>query len=307
MKAKLSSLLIILLLLLVFTACAADDNASPVDKETVGTWDATPKVLTTKIGDTNKVTSEVGFIDASFANDGYITVEYVGTNPKVRLQITDSGGVTYTYAITNKQDVFPLTEGDGTYNVALYENISDNEYAQVLSHEFAVSLNSEFSPFLYPNKFVNFTEQSIYIAQTPEIIKAANNDIEVVSLVYEYVVNSLEYDYEKAETVEQEYFPDIDRTYGEKMGICFDYSSVMASMLRSQGIPTRLDVGYTGTIYHAWISVYLSDYGWVNGLIELSGSDWELLDPTNASITAHSGEFMDFFNVKSNYELMYKY
>lgn len=60
-------------------------------------------------------------------------------------------------------------------------------------------------------------------------------------------------------------------------------SAVMTAMLRSQRIPTRLEVGYMGDVYHAWISIYTKETGWVNGIIEFDGKDWELMDPTFAS------------------------
>lgn len=66
-------------------------------------------------------------------------------------------------------------------------------------------------------------------------------------------------------------------------GICFDYASVMTTMLRSQRIPTRLEIGYAGENYHAWISTYIKDIGWVNGIIEFNGTSWTLMDPTYAS------------------------
>ena len=49
----------------------------------------------------------------------------------------------------------------------------------------------------------------------------------------------------------------------QKKGICFDYAALMTAMLRSQDIPTKLVVGYTGNLYHAWINVYLEGQGWV--------------------------------------------
>ena len=65
------------------------------------------------------------------------------------------------------------------------------------------------------------------------------------------------YDYDKAATVSSGYLPVVDTVLDSKTGICFDYAAVMASMLRSQNIPTRLEIGYAGDAYHAWISVYV--------------------------------------------------
>ncbi|MEI3210139.1 MAG: hypothetical protein V8S14_03950 [Lachnospiraceae bacterium] len=35
--------------------------------------------------------------------------------------------------------------------------------------------------------------------------------------------------------------------------------------------------------YHAWISTYVDDKGWVDDIIEFDGKDWQLMDPTLAA------------------------
>ena len=92
--------------------------------------------------------------------------------------------------------------------------------------------------------------------------------------------------------------------FNSNTGICFDYAAVMATMLRSQGIPTRLEVGYMGEDYHAWISTYIENVGWVNGIIEFDGEDWKLMDPTFAS-TSKSPE--SFTTDDSKYITKYVY
>jgi len=81
---------------------------------------------------------------------------------------------------------------------------------------------------------------------------------------------------------------------------------MMTCMLRTQQIPTRLEVGYAGSTYHAWISVYLEDIGWVNGIIEFTGSDWSLMDPTFGASTG-SKELREFIGDGTNYTTKYIY
>ena len=88
------------------------------------------------------------------------------------------------------------------------------------------------------------------------------------------------YDYGKASDPPTGYTSDVDAILASGTGICLDYAAVMASMLRSQRIPTRLEVGYAQDAYHAWISVYTADTGWLNGIIEFDGNVWTLVDPT---------------------------
>ena len=89
----------------------------------------------------------------------------------------------------------------------------------------------------------------------------------------------------------------------EKTGICFDYASVMSAMLRIQGIPTKLAVGYAGDVYHAWISVYVADKGWVDGVIRFDGESWTMMDPT----TAASNGLADSITDDSLYNALYYY
>ena len=78
----------------------------------------------------------------------------------------------------------------------------------------------------------------------------------------------------------------------------------MAAMLRTQRIPTRLEVGYVGDVYHAWISTYIHGQGWINGIIHFDGNTWELMDPTFASTSSSP---KDFLTDRSDYLTKYVY
>ena len=101
----------------------------------------------------------------------------------------------------------------------------------------------------------------------------ADDDLDVVTYIYDYIIDNIKYDFDRAENVSVGYLPDIDKVLEEGKGICFDYAALATAMLRSQGIPTRLVVGYSDDVYHAWISVYIEDVGWVNKAIEFKGTD----------------------------------
>ena len=96
----------------------------------------------------------------------------------------------------------------------------------------------------------------------------------------------------------------MEKVLTENSGICFDDAAVTATMLRTQAIPTRLEVGYAGEEYHAWISTYIKDKGWINGIIELDGTSWNMLDPTFSS-TSYSPK--KFIAQKSDYITKYVY
>lgn len=255
--------------------------------------------------------NEKASVDASNLAEGYLTVAYTGgKNVRIKVQITKTGSATtYTYDLNNQgaAETFPLTEGDGTYSVKVYENTTGNKYAQAHSATVTLKLRSQFLPFLYPNQYVNYADGSKTVAKAAELIQGKTGDLEKVQAVYDFVTNNFTYDYELAKTVQSGYLPDVDKVLEAKKGICFDYAAVMSAMLRSQNIPCKLVVGYAGEIYHAWINVYIEGVGWVDQMIYFDGQRWTLMDPTFVSSGNHSESIMKYVTTESNYTQIYAY
>ena len=274
-----------------------------------GSRDNTPVCLVPQASGETVYDNEFAYLDASNASEGYVIVRYIGSSPKVKLQITGPDERTYTYNLnstTPTDEVFPLQSGNGDYLVNVYENIEKTQYSLVFSQLVTADITNEFSPFLYPNQYVNFTKDNVAIAKGSELSFSCNSDLDVVSSIYNFMISNITYDYEEAETVQSGYIPDIDEVLETKKGICLDYAVLMSSMLRSQRIPTRMEVGYAGTAYHAWISTYIEDVGWVNGIIEFDGTKWSLMDPTFASNSSEK-ELRNFIGDGSNYSVKYIY
>ena len=249
-------------------------------------------------------------IDCSNLSEGFVSVKYSGgKDVRIKAQVIKTDGTTYTYNLNNKgeEETFPLVEGDGTYRVRVLENTTGTRYAQVLSCEVNLKLRNEFLPFLYPNQYVNFTEDSKVVAKAAELCKGKATDLDKLTAVYEYVVKNFTYDHERAASVQSGYLPVVDDVLAEKKGICFDYSAVMAAMLRSQNIPAKLVIGYAGTIYHAWLNVYLSGQGWVEKIIYFDGENWTLMDPTFASTGKNSTAVQKYITDDTNYTQKYAY
>jgi transglutaminase-like putative cysteine protease len=269
-----------------------------------GSRDSTPQVLTPSADGDVVYSGDVSTIDASNASEGYIMVKYKGKNAKVKLQITGPDQITYTYDLHGGYEVFPLTAGNGSYSVAVFENISDNQYATAQSENISITLSNEFGPYLYPNQYVNFNADSLPVTKAASLAASADTDLDVVSAVYNYIIDNFTYDYDKAANVKSGYLPVVDDVFQSQTGICFDYTAVIATMLRTQGIPTRLEVGYMGEQYHSWVSIYTKETGWLNGIIEFDGDKWKMLDPTFAS-TSQDPE--SFTTNNSKYTTKYVY
>ncbi len=300
-KGKFILLPILLCMSLVFCSCGAENKQSGGDsatkqsessQNTKGSRDNTPVVLTGQADGTVTYGSEGVTIDASHISEGYIMVSYTGTNEKVKLQITGPDEVVYTYDLHGDYETFPLTAGSGSYTVGVFENIEGTSYSTLFTQTIDVKIDDEFGPYLYANQYVNFNGDSKVVEKAEELSKPCNDDLEVIEQVYNYMISNFTYDYDKAESVQSGYLPDVDEVFEAQTGICFDYAAVMAAMLRSQRIPTRLEVGYAGDVYHAWISTYIEEQGWVNGIIQFDGKNWELMDPTFASTSSKPEDFI---------------
>ncbi len=277
--------------------------------QAVSLRDSTARVLTPSADGTNVLGNSLAEIDASNLAEGYVMVRYLGSNSNVKLQLTKDGGSTYTYNLSTsgRYETFPLSAGSGKYTLNVYENVSGNQYALAFGESFQVSLKSNLRPFLYPNQYVNFWSDSNTVALGSELASTAGNDLEVVEKIYDYVINNISYDFDKAASATSGYLPNVDAIVSSGKGICFDYAAVMVTMLRTQGIPTKLVVGYSGSIYHAWISVYITDVGWVNDIIYFDGTTWVRMDPTFASSAKSSPDIMKYIGNGSNYNAMFVY
>lgn len=255
-------------------------SASVPGSET-GTRDNTPLCLVPEADGILEMRNDVAVIDYSHADQGYICADYSGSVSKIKLILSGPDGTDYTYDLHgNGYEVFPLSAGSGSYKATIYENISGTSYSTCLYAGFDAVLANEFGPFLYPNQYVNFNADSKAVAKGAELAAGADTDLDVVINIYDYITASIKYDYNKASDPPAGYVTDVDEILSSGTGICLDYAALMSAMLRSQQIPTRLEVGYAKDAYHAWISVYTEETGWLNGLIEFTGSSWTLVDPT---------------------------
>lgn len=246
-------------------------------------------------------------LDFSNADQGYFTGYLSAADTKVNLQVIGPDEITYKYflEIPDELTTFPFTAGDGEYLILAFEQISDDQYSSLFQYTLDLSLENEFLPFLYPNQYVDFCADSEAVALARTLSEQAATDLEALEQVYTYVTEHISYDDEKAAAVQNGYLPDIDQTLKSGTGICFDYASLTAAMLRSLSIPARLEIGYTGELRHAWIDVYIQSIGWVEHAIEFNGSEWKLMDPTFAAAAEDAALTNDYVGDSSNYTLQY--
>lgn len=124
-----------------------------------------------------------------------------------------------------------------------------------------LQVKDENGMYLQSIQDINWDVEMEVIKKAKEITKKAKTDLEKVGIIHNYVISNIRYDYGKSKTSLLDYIPSIEEIDKSQMGICYDFSSLTAAMLRSIGIPTKLVSGYNKDIvdYHSWNQVYLSE------------------------------------------------
>ena len=197
-----------------------------------------------------------------------VTISYeIDSDSDLRVAVVHDDGKQF-YPLTSTGQSFSLPFGDGSYVIGIYERIEGNSFALKAQDAIKVDLDEQ-SRFLASAYNVNWNQNDTAIQMAQTLIEGATSDQEKVERIHAFVTESIQYDYDKAASIGAGYVPEIDHTVQLGTGICYDYASLTAAMLRSVGIPTKLHKGYSDEItsYHAWNTVL------VNG-------EWKLIDTT---------------------------
>jgi len=195
---------------------------------------------------------------------GIISIKYTSndTTKKAKVLIT-FGDQKYQYNIKNGNTFvnFPLQLGNGKYDIGVYEQIEGTKYSQVSTTTVNLLLDDSSKVFLTSIQLINWGEKMNTVTLAKELTKNKKTENEKIEVCYQYMVQQFSYDFVKMKNVEYDYIPVIDDVLKKKLGICYDYSAVFASMLRSQGIKCKLIMGYTTMVkeYHAWNQVYANE------------------------------------------------
>ena len=302
----------VLCLVLAFCCTACNGAAAPAEPPAAAvptssapqtTYTAPP--LAENVFDEAAATGADGvLIDTSHTADGYVGARATGGG-RYKFQ-TVFGETKYNYDLPadGSTQYYVLQSGSGSYTLRVLRNITDNKYAEVCSAKADVALADEFRPFLHASQMVRYTADSACTAKAAALAAAAPDAAGAVSAIYAYIRDNIDYDTEKAKTVQNGYLPDPDETLATGRGICFDYAALAAAMLRSQGIPAKLITGYVSpdNIYHAWNMIWLDETGWITVSIEAPADTWSRIDLTFAA-----GAGADFAGDGTGYTERYTY
>jgi len=201
--------------------------------------------------------------DNSKTELGTVGARYIPSSPKrIKTRVQNSADK-YDYDLFGREkfEYFPLQLGEGEYKISIFENITGNRYRQVKAQNVKAEIKNSLDVFRASVQTVNWNPEMDIIKKAGELTRNLKTDKEKVIAIYNFVVDTFSYDYDKINNINTMYVPDIEKIYIDKKGICYDYSAVFAAMLRSQNIPAKLIKGYSDLVkgYHAWNEVYLLD------------------------------------------------
>ena len=204
-------------------------------------------------------TSDKLIIDLSHVDQGYVMAHGPSTNKRLMLQVEKSGQkLNYSLNGEENWEIIPLQLGDGDYKFSLYVQASGNSYKAGGQLTITAKLADQNEVYLFPNQYVYYEPDTAAIEKSEELCAGLTTDQEKFEAIREYMKTNYQYDFAKAKNPPAGTMPSVDYAWEKGMGICQDLAALAACMLRVQGIPTRMDIGYVGkNYYHAWNTVIL--------------------------------------------------
>lgn len=206
-------------------------------------------------------------IDTHDVEKGIVHISCETSNQESVKVLITKGKERYTYELNGegRAETYPLQMGNGTYHVGILEKIKGNTYAFVENKPIEVSMKRTDQVFLASMQEINWNSSSAAVQKSTQLIGKAHSEENQFDLVYAFLIKNLTYDYAKIATLKPGYLPDVDLTLSTQKGICYDYSALLAAMIRSQGIPTKLVKGYTKNtdVFHAWNEVKINGQWWI--------------------------------------------
>lgn len=212
-------------------------------------------------------------IDYSNAREGYVMARYAAAGEKaLRVQVQGPTEL-YTYVLPDGEwAAFPLGEGSGTYQVTVLESRGGKKYDILVCAEVQAEITDALAPFLRPTENVDYEHAEKAVEKAAELTAEAETPLEKAKAIYEFVTKYIADDGSESAGGER---PVLDSVLEAGMGSYYDRAALMAGMLRSQGVPCRISVGYTGQGRHTEVDIQTEESGWSDGLMLYDGEEWQ--------------------------------
>lgn len=251
-------------------------------------YGAQAEVIGPIAGQEKATTAKVGY-------DGAITVQYYSSSASsytLQVSANDKSSFIRNIPADNSTLRIPLIHGTGTYTLIITEMVNNSVARTVSTHSVqaggtvqAGTTTQTAQPstdaaaqsgtsasgwvvdtsdsYLTAVSDINWSENLTSVKKARELCTTSMTEKEKAQAVYNHLVAMLTYNFDIVGKLPSGYTPNMDTTYSTKTGICYDFSSLYAGMMRSVGVKCKLVKGYNSMVdgYHAWNEVYY-DGGW---------------------------------------------
>ena len=197
-------------------------------------------------------------VDAGNAAQGYILARGKGKQKAAQaardagtiqadLRFEHGGGIRGLSAAARRRQL----------TVELFENVSGKKYAAEGKVTVRVKLDDPYAPFLGPNQYVHYTQGTEAVKTSMRLRGHDGRSGDLWETIRGYIKANYMYDYVKAAAKLRAAPCRISTAAMKENGNLSGSGGAGGLLLRVQGVPTRLMVGYAGKMYHAWNSVVI--------------------------------------------------
>lgn len=193
------------------------------------------------------------YITIASNREGLLSVEYTG-NKEYAVIVVYKDTYKNQYIVSNTEKLnIGLTYGSGNYTIKIGEYEGQKKVSIYKEVSYTLKDYDQQSVFTKGEYYIDKDVRQYLedkIADTIEDSYAYSSSL-VYNTELEHDIRQNKYDF---------YTPDLKKVIESNTGICIDKASMLASLLRPQGIPCKIVVGYNNyNEYHAWVQVYKSN------------------------------------------------
>lgn len=233
--------------------------------------------------------------DLSSLDEGTFKVEYQLNPATVKMVVVQMNDQQAFYSFRNDA-TYPMVFGNGDYTLSLFEKLEGSQYKALKQTTVTLELNNQESIYLSSNVQLPWTDYKLTSTYAKDLLNDNMTNRQKAETLYDNLVESFSYDYDKATTLDGSYLPNADETLESMNGICIDFATVYAAILREYNIPTKIVKGYKNDIdvYHAWNEVFIEGE-WIT--VDLTYNNAYVKAGYNATFIMDANDY----DVKSTY------
>ena len=186
-------------------------------------------------------------------------------DPKpVSTRLDADGNVLADYAVPAKSEITVKTDIVGVVKYLEYDMSASGEKSDIP--------DALVKKYTSATQFWQSTDPNI-VSRAKQAVEGKNKVADIVKTLDKFVVDTLSYNNEKIKyNIRQGALKALENPTN---AVCLEYSDLMVALLRSQGIPARMPIGYaySGDLkaspavsdsLHSWVEVYVPNVGWMN-------------------------------------------